>query len=439
MPLSIGIDIGTSGCRALAIDAGGTIRAGASAHLPAPIKYGHHVEQLPELWWRALCHCLTDLGKKIDAQEVKSLAVDGTSGTLLLTEDDGEPLGPALMYNDARAHEQAKRITRMAPAETAAQGPSSALAKLLWFQDEGLQGVGLDQHASYAMHQADWLMGKLCGKMGHSDFNNALKMGFDAHAMCWPDWLNDLKVETRLLPEVHAPGTPMGTLLPELATAFGLPEEVHVCAGTTDSTASFLATGALETGDAVTALGSTLVLKVISNSPIYSPEHGVYSQPLPNLGSHDLDQRWLVGGASNSGGAVLRQHFTDERMRAMTARLNPEHPTGLDYYPLPGAGERFPVCDPRKQPKLTPRPGDDVQFFQAMLEGMSRIEEEGYKLLASLGAPYPVSVRTTGGGAQNTAWTHMREAALNVPVIPTDHQEAAYGCALLARSGKIAE
>jgi sugar (pentulose or hexulose) kinase len=277
----------------------------------------------------------------------------------------------------------------------------------------------------------------LCGQMGHSDFNNALKMGFDAQAQCWPTWLNDLKVEIRLLPEVHAPGTPIGTLLPELAAAFGLPDKVHVCAGTTDSTASFLATGAMETGEAVTALGSTLVLKVISDTPIYSPEYGVYSQPLPDLGSQHQGQRWLVGGASNSGGAVLRQFFSDEEIRAMTARLNPEHPTGLDYYPLPGIGERFPVCDPKRQPKLTPRPEDDVQFFQALLEGMAHIEEEGYKLLASLGAPYPSSVRSTGGGAQNPAWARMREGRLGVPVIPADHMEAAYGCALLARSGKM--
>jgi D-ribulokinase len=73
---------------------------------------------------------------------------------------------------------------------------------------------------------------------------------------------------------------------------------------------------------------------------------------------------WLVGGASNSGGAVLRQHFSDAELAALTPRLRPDTPTGLRYYPLPRRGERFPVRDDDKEAVLSPRPDDDAVFLQ---------------------------------------------------------------------------
>jgi sugar (pentulose or hexulose) kinase len=423
MTLFIGIDLGTSGCRALARDERGEVHGRAAVALPAPECNGASRQQAPHLWWEAVNTCLESLRGQIPMQEVTALAVDGTSATLLLTDADGEPLGPALMYNDARATAQAQRIAARAPADTAAQGPACALAKLLWLQDEGLAG-----DARHALHQADWIAARLSGRLGVSDVNNALKLGYDPVADHWPAWLDALEVPRHLLPTVVAPGTPLGTLSPQVAQRFGLPAAAKVVAGTTDSTAAFLATGADAPGEAVTCLGSTLVLKVIAEQPVFAAEYGIYSQPLMLEGK----RRWLVGGASNSGGAVLRQFFNDEEMQALTPRLRPARRTCLEYYPLPSRGERFPVNDPQLAPRLHPRPFDDARFFQALLEGLTRIEARGYRLLAELGAPYPVSVRTTGGGAVNAAWTRMRQLALGIPVTAAVHTEAAYGAAKLA-------
>jgi len=189
-----------------------------------------------------------------------------------------------------------------------------------------------------------------------------------------------------------------------------------------------MATGANKIGEAVTALGSTLVVKIITEQPIFAAEYGVYSQPL----MVDGQQRWLVGGASNSGGAVLRQHFSDAQLQALTAQLKPDQPTGLDYYPLPSIGERFPVNDAKLEPRLEPRPEADLLFFQGMLEGISNIEAQAYRLLAELGAPYPVSVRSTGGGAKNTSWTQIRQQRLQTQMLDAEQTEAAFGTALLA-------
>ncbi|HFE32198.1 MAG TPA: carbohydrate kinase [Gammaproteobacteria bacterium] len=429
-PTYIGIDLGTSGCRAIAIDAQQQMIGEAQVELPAPLRQGARIEQEPSLWWAAVCQCLEQLGTQINTRQVAAIAVDGTSGTLLLTDAQGAPLGPALMYNDARATAEALRLASIAPEDSAAHGPSCALAKLLWLQ----QHASGFARAAHACHQADWIAARLGGRVGVSDFNNALKLGFDARQDAWPDWLNELGLPAKLFPEVVAPGTPIGTLAKENARLFGLAETTRIVAGTTDSTASFLATGAGKVGEAVTALGSTLVVKVISEQAVFAPKYGVYSQPL----MIDGEMRWLVGGASNSGGNVLRHYFSLEQLAQMTPRLQPDTPTGLDYYPLTSPGERFPINDPQLEPRLEPRPDDDVVFFQAMLEGIARIEARAYRLLAELGAPYPMSVRSTGGGAQNAAWTIMREAMLQTDMLPARHSEAAFGAALLASTLKPA-
>jgi len=419
----LGIDLGTSACRACVIDAAGNEIANARTDLPEASRDGVAVEQDAAVWWDALTATLDHLVTLFDARSLRRVALDATSSTLLLCAHDGTRLTPALMYGDARATAQAQRIADAAPADSAATGASSSLAKLLYL---------LEHHACaqpLAAHQADWLGGMLCGRFGVCDENNALKLGYDAQQRRWPAWLAGLGLPPGCLPQVQPPGTPLGDILPALCERWGLAPGTQLVCGTTDSTAGVIATGARALGDAVTALGSTLVLKVISDKPVTSPRHGVYS--------HRLGDRWLVGGASNTGGAVLASYFDAEKIAALSAQIDPRHPICLEYYPLPGVGERFPVADPHLQSRVQPRPASDVRFLQGLLQGVARIELRGYRLLAELGAPWPTRVLTVGGGAMNAPWTELRRRLLRVPVMPAAHGEAAYGAALLAREGFV--
>jgi len=316
---------------------------------------------------------------------------------------------------------EATEVAKVAPQTSAAHGPNASLAKLLKLQH-------LHQDAHHAMHQCDWISAILTGRCAVSDENNSLKMGYDSENRCWPDWLDRLPVRRDLLPVVVEPGTVLGIISPAVASDLGLPNTTEILAGTTDGVAAFLATGACEIGDAVTSLGSTLVIKLLSDKPIFAPQFGVYS--------HRLGDYWLVGGASNSGGATLLKYFSREQLDELTPKLSPDIPTGLSYYPLPDIGERFPVSDINKHPELTPRPKDDVRFFQAMIEGMADIEARAYSLLTELGAPTLKSIRTVGGGSRNKAWETIRQNKLNSVFKQTKHLQAAYGTALLA-SGYI--
>lgn len=417
--LFLGIDIGTSGCRAVAITANGTIVARGRAPLPAPRQQGEASEQDPEDWWQAVKQTLQTLLCSVPAKAVRAIAVDGTSGTVLLVDPAGAPLTPALLYNDSRSRVEAKAIAAQAPPASGVLGATSGLAKLLHLQTHPQAGC-----AACLLHQADWLAFRLGAPLGISDENNCLKTGYDPCQRRWPDWLDKLDVRRELLPSVVPPGTVIGTVRRAHIEAFGLPPQTALVAGTTDSVAAFIATGANQPGEAATSLGSTLALKVASKQPVFEPEYGVYSHRLGNL--------WLAGGASNSGGAVLRQYFTQAQLDEMTPRLRPGQPTGLDYYPLPRPGERFPMNDSQYPPRLTPRPAEDLGFFQGILEGIARIENQGYHRLRDLGAPFPRSVKTTGGGASNPAWTQIREQILQLPVTMARETEAAYGSALLA-------
>jgi sugar (pentulose or hexulose) kinase len=427
MSLYVGIDIGTSACRACAIDARAALLADARCPLPAAQRTPLGAQQDPAIWWQALQDCLDTLCRQVDARRIRRLAVDATSSTLLLCRSDGTPLGPGLMYNDARATGAAALIERHAPPQSPARGAASSLAKCLHLAADQADGDWR------ALHQADWLSGALSGDFRYGDENNALKLGYDIEHRRWPAWLAGLPLDTRRLPRVVPPGTPIGRLRPLLAQRWGCGPDVTVVAGTTDSTASFIAaargaTGARPPATAVTVLGSTLVLKVLSERPVSAARYGIYS--------HRLGDRWLVGGASNAGGAVLQALFTACDIKRFTRLLQPTVDTGLDYYPLPATGERFPLRDPQMQPRLQPRPASDAQFFQGILEGLAAIEARGYRLLAELGAPYPSRVLTAGGGAPNRGWQQIRARRLQVPVVPAQHQEAAYGAALLAFHGQ---
>ncbi len=409
--LYLGLDFGTSGARAMVIDAHGQVIS--QAHCNYDI--ADWQSWLLALHW--LCASLpAPLRRRIAA-----IAIDGTSSSVLLCNESNVPIAPPLLYNDASAAEQVPKIAMHAPAGHNAVSATSSLAKLLYLRQRHSSLA-----AGYFCDQASWLAAMLTGKAGVSDYHNALKLGYDVETLAWPAWIAALGVDA-WVPHVVAPGTNLGKLAPEVAVKLDLPATCSVRAGTTDSIAAFIASGARTPGTAVTSLGSTLVVKLLSTQRVEDARYGVYS--------HRFGDLWLAGGASNSGGAALRQFFDDATLATLSQQIDPAQASGLDYYPLPSRGERFPLNDPQMAPRITPRPASDVAFLQGLLEGIARIEARAYALLAERGATPLTQVLSAGGGAKNTAWTAIRQRLLGVPVRAAEHDAAAYGAAWLAKTG----
>ncbi len=408
--VAVGIDLGTSGARAAALSANGDVVGFAASPFADPAE-----SRSPAAWWTRVRECLAALGDATSLAQVEGLAIDGTSGTVLSVDAKGQPLGGVLMYNDPCPDAAlVERIATLSPADSPARGANSALARAIHLLRASPEAM--------ILHQADWIARQLGLTVSITDENNALKTGYDLATERWPDWIVEAGMPIERLPQVRRAGEPVGVVGPS-AMALGLSPGCRVHAGTTDGCASFLATGASQIGDGVTALGSTMVLKLASSHPVNAADYGIYA--------HRVLDFWLVGGASNSGGAVIRALLGDDRLEDLTARLNPDQPTGLDYYPLLKPGERFPINDPAYPPRLSPRPADDAVFFQGLLEGMTAIERQGFERLRTLGAPPLRSVRTVGGGARNPAWTAMRRSALGVDFLPARSVEAAVGAASL--------
>ncbi|MEH2183278.1 FGGY-family carbohydrate kinase [Nostoc sp.] len=416
MDLYLGLDFGTSGARGVAIDEEAFC---IQAEVRCPFQ-DSPAAVTPKIWQEALFALVEQIPDQL-RREIKAIAINGTSSTVLLVDAAGNPTDAPLLYNDARGSLVLEHLKSIAPPNHTVLTATSSLAKLLWMKQ-----LTSFSKARYFLHQADWLAFLLHGQLGISDYHNALKLGYDVEEMKYPEWLENLQIPIQL-PKVLTPGTPIADLRPEIADRFGLGRDCLVCAGTTDSIAAFIASGAKLPGEAVTSLGSTLVLKLLSRTRVEDARYGIYS--------HRLGDLWLTGGASNTGGAVLKQFFTNAELESLSREIDASKASELDYYPLLKVGDRFPINDPNLPPRLSPRPDNPVEFLHGLLESLARIEARGYELLQQIGSDKLSHVYTAGGGAANDTWTAIRTRHLQVPVVTSVYTEAAYGTALLAMEG----
>ena len=439
--VALGVDLGTSGVRVAVVEADG---ASTKILGEAATGWSDADGRRPEVWLAALQETIS----KCDAvARVQRISVSGTSSSTLVvdTKTGGVARAP-MMYNDAVACDRAlAAIEANAPAGHTVRSATSALAKLLAWAVEAPLGAD-----DVVCHQADFVAAALATGSAaglaprpvlESDWHNALKMGFDVEALRWPAWIVD-----GALPAVGArPGAlaELDVLRPGAAgrrvvladNAWGLPAGAPIVGGTTDSIAAFLACSVdggavrVEPGRAVTSLGSTTALKLVSDVKIDDAATGVYS--------HRLDDAWLVGGASSAGCRVLRDFkFSDDELRTLSETLDAGATNAAGIYPLSAPGERFPFNDPGKQPVLPDAADSDrARVLHELLTGIADVERLGYLALKERGATPLVSVQTAGGGARNPQWRALRETMLGVPVLGAENSEAAFGAAALALRG----
>jgi sugar (pentulose or hexulose) kinase len=463
-PLFLGLDFGTSGARCVAVDARGDAVAETSAKYPPIVDGGKGGDGIPrggwaEAWRGALWSLLDDLPVEV-RERVVSVAVDGTSGTALVVNgDDGSVVYPPMLYNEKR-DDAVDAVAAVAPEGHTTRSASSALCKLhsWWFETEGGKKASAKRSVPHGesvpvanpklLHHADWVAYLLHGVVGVTDHNNALKLGFDPGlgngengTGAYPDWILRQPYAAMLPMTCLAPGTVAGACVTtEAKKRFPNAERVRVVAGTTDSVAAFAAARCSDCGDCVTSLGSSLALKLVSETRVDDAAAGVYS--------HRLCGKWLVGGASNLGGWLLRSHFDDDELVKLTAELRDE-PTGvgddavkntilseLDYFPGVLMGFGLSVEEATKR-LCSDRPESDAEFLRAILSSVARVEARSYDTLVSMGASHaPKRVFTAGGGARNDFWSSLRSEAMGgVFVAKSPFTEAAYGTALLARMG----
>ena len=415
----LGIDFGTSGVRASIINSEKKEIYNAQVPIPIALEKNNIICQDPTIWWEAFIKLCNNLKENFDINKISKISINGTSGTVLLSDNEGVPLSYAIMYNDTSAIDESKLVEKVSDNHPIVSSSSNALVRALKIIKDKKKGI-----KSYKiLHQADWIAGKIINEFNYSDDNNSLKLGYDCLNTKWPDWISNLPINITAFPKILPPGTALNVVQNSELLNLGFSNKAEVIAGTTDSIAAFLATGANEIGQAVTSIGSSLVVKYISEKPIFNKEYGIYS--------HKLGDKWLAGGASNVGGIILKHLFKD-KINLLSESLNPSNLTGLNYYPLMKSGERFPYNDPNKKAILEPRPESEIVFFQAVLEGISNVEKLCYERLKEIGGGYPREIFTVGGGANNINWNKIRSKILNVKLANPLSTQASFGSALIA-------
>ena len=423
----IGLDLGTQSVRALTVSDMGDVLGQSSQRLTSRREGPRH-EQDPEDWWRAVVFVCRAALADLPASAVRGVAVDGTSGTVLLCNSSGKALTPGIMYDDMRAKDEARRANEAGAAVWASLGyrmqPSWALPKLLWL---------LRQHPSVIpgarlIHQNDFINRRFSGHEVPSDSSNALKSGYDLIGEAWPhDVLDALGVPESVLPPVVRSGTQLGTVCAEAAEETGIPAGTPIIAGMTDGCAAQIGAGALEVGNWNSVLGTTLVLKGVTGELIRDPAGVMYSHRSP-------DGNWLPGGASSTGAAVLAKQFPGSNLDALSAQAAEREPASIIAYPLVSRGERFPFLAPDAEGFLLGDPVDEIDLYAALLQGVAFIERLCFDYLDILGAPIGGELTLTGGAARSRYWCQLRADILRQPIRLLENAEPALGMAILAAS-----
>jgi xylulokinase len=409
--LTVGIDLATASARCVVIDAdSGAVVARADSRLPAPERgAGGRSRQRPAYAGTALGlveEVCARLGS--DAARVAAVSVTGTSGTVVPVDAGGAAVGDARLYDDSSG------------AATLAAVDASGAPML------GRMVALLEDHPDGRWAStADVVNAALTAAPGPGDTSHWLKAGIDLDTLTWPDTtLAALGLPGDRLPELVRPGTIIGTVDARVAEGVGLPPGVRVVAGMTDGCTAQIAAGAVDPDHTLGVLGTTLVLKAVSDVGIESDDGAVYSHLAP-------DGRYWPGGASNSGAGVLTAEFGGQDLAALDERVADTVASRVRY-PLIVAGERFPIADRRLPSLADGDPASALDAYRSVLEGVAFVERLGLHRLGELGVSSRHHV-IAGGATASNVWNRIRATVLApTPVWVAPDASSSLGAAVVA-------
>jgi sugar (pentulose or hexulose) kinase len=425
----LGIDLGTQSVRVMAVNQDGVVLQTSTQPLMSQ-RDGVRHEQDPEAWWTATVMSLRDVMTRIQTTtDIQGIAVDATSGTILLMDAKARPLTRALMYDDGRAIVEAKEVNEAGESLwkqlSYRMQPSWALPKVLWL----LRHTDVPTSAHLA-HQNDFLNARLAGRLLATDSSHSLKTGYDLIRKAWPEAILDLlRVPLSLLPQVVEPGTKIGEVGAMAAKETGVPMGVPIFSGMTDGCAAQIASGATEAGSWNTVIGTTLVVKGVTRDLLYDPAGVVYSH-------RSVDDCWLPGGASSTGASAIASQFSNSDLNKLNHAALGMTPTPVVVYPLASKGERFPFAAPEAVAFALGDAASIEERYASVLQGIAMVERLSFDLLKQLEAPTGGRLTISGGAVKSEALNQIRANILGRELSIPEITEGAFGMAILAAAAR---
>ena len=438
-PYLIGLDIGTSGAKAVVIDRAGRLLAWAGREYPIYAPRPGWAEQDPADWLAAALACCEQAVREagIHPREVAGLGLAGQMHSLVCLDASGEPLRPAILWADQRSAEQVRALTGRIGRErlTAWTGnPLAAgfmLASWAWLAEHEPETT---RSTRLLLLPKDYTRFRLTGAAASEPSDASSTLLFDPHMRRWSaELLDQLDLPMDRLPEIQPSGAAAGGLLPEMAAACGLLPGTPVALGASDVSAQALAQGVVEPGTVSCTIGTGGQLFAPLREPRHDPDLRLH------LFCHCLPDTWHQEAAILSAGLALRwlrdQVFPGQGYAAL-ADMAQAVEAGLDgLFFLPFlAGERTPYMQPNLRAGFIGLGLRHTQahMTRAVMEGVVFALRQGLELMQTLGTPVERLV-ATGGATRHPLWLQLQADIFNRPVFVSSADEAtARGAALLA-------
>lgn len=443
MKLLLGIDLSTTGAKALLIDHDGRVVSSATTSLSLSTPHPLWSEQDPHEWWTATTKSIKQALATANASgaDVSAIGLTGQMHGLVLLDAEGEVLRPAILWNDQRCGAECDEIrARINRAELVQITGNDALTgftapKILWVETHEPE---IYRRARHVLLPKDYIRYKLTGALAMDKADGSGTMLFDLRKRTWSSRIvNLLNISPEWLPQTFEGHETTGEVTREAAEQTGLGQGTPVVAGGGDQSAQAIGTGVVRPGTIAVTLGTSGVVFAATESPLIEPDGRLHAF------CHAVAGRWHLMGVMLSAAGSLqwyRDKFASDRSFTELVDGAAEVPAGsegLIFLPYL-SGERTPHPDPLARGAwigLTTRHGQ-AHLTRSILEGVAFGIKDMFCLMRDAGLGSVDEVRVSGGGAKSLLWRQILADTLGADLVAVNTTEgAAYGAALLAGVG----
>jgi sugar (pentulose or hexulose) kinase len=435
----LGIDVGTTGTKALLVDEKGSVLGKGYHGYPVRRLPGGRVEQDARDWWEGLCLAVRQATAGADTQNIRALSLSTQGASMLPVDEAGEPLYPAITWMDLRASEEKQALAERLSEEYIYRktgwkaNPALDAAKTLWLERHEKETAA--KTASY-VSTLEFINIKLTGRSVIDPTNAAIRQMMDLETLAWDEAiLGAIGIDAGKLPRILPAGAPLGTLTQEAAEASGLHPGVHVYNGAHDQYCATMGAGAVAEGETALSMGTAWVLVGVTSKPLFTPSH-ISPAPFPIPGL------WgAMASIPMSGGALdwFRAGFTADDFNTLIAEAGTrrEKAASLLFYPYL-AGAWFPLWKLDARAALLGM-GLEHDKYDAACALMEGVAFQVHTLLDEYtGNGYAVgNLRVIGGATRSPAWLEMIASVCGCSLLQTQEKDVAcLGAAMLAAMGE---
>ena len=437
--VTIGVDVGTSGCKAIVLSRGGRLLHTAQASYPTKRTVAGEVTQRPGDWLAAVGSTLKECAEAVDGREVAGIGVTAPAHAAVLSDAQGEALAPSLLAFDARPARKAAQLKArygelLFEATFVDLSAGWTLAQLAWLRE---QRPDLWPRIRWLLTQKDWIRYRMTG-VALMDTSDAAGTAMIDQATA--SWLEpvcaDVGLSAEQLPPIVASTTPGGGLTATWARATGLPLGTPVVVGATDTAAELVSVGAVAAGASLVKIASTGTVVGVSAEPTVDRKLLTYPHPVPGqwytlaaTNTATVAYQWLreTVFAAPAGPPLVTYEDINRRASRVVAGAD-----GVLFLPFL-QGERTPYWDAHLRAAFLGLSSSHRRdhLARAVLEGVALALRGCRDVMEAAGLP----VRTpflAGGGTSSKLWRAILVSALGEAGVLAEPQGPAVGAAILA-------